>query len=129
MKRLGMAAFGWLVPGGGYLILHRRGQFAAFAVAVCVAFAAGLAMQGGCAWPGPADLNGVDGLTALTFRAGALARMLAGGPYLAARLLGLGGDFAGSRLHEYGATLLAMAGVTNLLALSNALRAAKEGQR
>ncbi len=121
MSRLALAAFGWLVPGGAYLLMRRYAQFVVFAAAVCAAFGAGLALQGGCGWPSPADLNGADGLTALALRAGAFARMLAGGPYLIARILGSGGDLSGGRLHEYGATLLAMAGVCNVLAVSSAL--------
>ena len=129
MSRLALAAFGWIVPGGAYLLMRRYLQFAVFAVAVCAAFAAGLALHGGCRWPSPAELDGVDGLTALTFRAGALARMLAGGPYLIARALGCGGGFLDGRLHEYGSTLMAMAGICNLLAVSSALDLRRERAR
>ena len=129
MNRLALAAFGWLVPGGAYLLMRRYLQFAVFALVVCAAFAAGVALQGGCGWPSAADLDGVDGLTALTFRAGAFARMLAGGPYLIARIFGCGGAFLDGRLHEYGAALLAMGGVANLLAASSALDLRRESAR
>jgi hypothetical protein len=129
MSRLALAAFGWLIPGGAYLLMRRYLQFAVFAVVVCAAFGAGLALQGGRGWPSPADLDGVDGLTALNFRAGALARMLAGGPYLIARIFGGAGNFLDGRLHEYGAALLSMAGVVNVLAVSSALDLGKERTR
>jgi hypothetical protein len=34
MRALGLAAFGWLVPGGAYLLMRRYLQFAVFAVLV-----------------------------------------------------------------------------------------------
>jgi len=126
MRALVLAAFGWLVPGGAYLLMRRYLQFAVFAVVVTATFAAGLALHGGCRWPQPAELAGLDGFTALTFKAGAMAKLLAGGPYLAARLFNDSGSFLGSRLHEYGTTLLEMAGLFNLLAVTSALDLRKE---
>src|ERR1039457_4944621 len=41
------AAFGWLVPGGGYLLMGRKGQFALFLLLVSTAFGAGVALHGG----------------------------------------------------------------------------------
>ena len=123
------AVFGWLVPGGAYLLRRRYLQFALFAVAVWAAFAAGLALHGGLAWPLPAELAGLDSFTALVYRAGALGKMPAGGPYLLARFLGVTGTLLGSRLHEFGTTLLIMAGLINILAVSSALESEKEGLR
>jgi hypothetical protein len=121
-----LAAFGWLVPGGAYLLMRRYVQFAIFAVIVVAAFAAGLAMHGGCRWPAPAELAGLDGFTALVFQAGAFAKLLAGGPYLLARVFDGSGTFLEGRVHEYGTTLLVMAGVVNVLAVSSALELRKE---
>jgi hypothetical protein len=126
MSTLLLAAFGWLVPGGAYLPARRYLQFAGFALVVSAAFAAGLALQGGCRWPEPAELAGLDGFTALVFKAGALAKLLAGGPYLAARLFGGSSGFLNGRLHEYGSTLMLMAGLFNMLGVSSGLDLRKE---
>ena len=126
MSALLLAAFGWLVPGGAYLLMRRYLQFAVFAFVVSAAFAAGLALQGGCRWPEPAELAGLDGFTALAFKTGAFAKLLAGGPYLAARLFGGSSGFPSGRLHEYGSTLLLMAGLFNVLGVSSALDLRKE---
>jgi hypothetical protein len=126
MTALLFAAFGWLVPGGAYLLMRRYLQFGVFAFVVSTAFAAGLALQGGCRWPDPADLAGLDGVTSLMFKAGAFAKALAGAPYLAARLFDGSSGFLSGRLHEYGSTLLLMAGLFNVLAVSSALDLRKE---
>jgi hypothetical protein len=128
MRSLRLVAFGWLVPGGAYLLMRRYLQFAVFAVLVWAAFAAGLALHGSSQWPQPADLAGLDTFTALVFKGGALAKMLAGAPYLAAQFFD-GSSFLEGRLQEYGTTLLAMAGVLNALAISSALDLRKETTR
>ena len=129
MNRVLLATFGWLVPGGAYLLMRRYLQFAVFALIVLATFGAGLALQGGVSWPQPAELAGLEGFTALIFKGAAFAKTLAGAPYLVARLLDGSGSLAGSRLHEYGSTLLMMAGLFNLLAVSSALDLRKERTR
>src|SRR5262249_31971196 len=128
MNPMLLAAFGWLVPGGAYLLMRRYLQFAVFAFVVIAAFAAGLALGGGGAWPPPEGLAGLDGFTSLLFRAGASVKLLAGAPALAAGLFG-SESFLSGRLHEYGTTLLMMAGLFNLLAISTALDLRKERAR
>ena len=125
MKAAGLALFGWLVPGGAHLLMRRYLQFGVFAVLVSTTFAAGLALHGGLRWPQPAELEGLDRFTALVFQAGALAKLFAGGPFLLAQLFGGGHGFLDGRLHEYGTTLLLLAGLFNLLAVSNALELRK----
>lgn len=125
MKVLGLASLGWIVPGGAYLPMRRQREFVGFAVLVSATFAAGLALHGGYQWPQPAELQGLDGFTALLFKAGAFAKMLAGGPFLLAHLVDGAHSFADGRLHEYGTTLLALAGIFNLMAVSNALELRK----
>ena len=121
MTALGLAAFGWLVPGGAYLLMRRYLQFALFAALVSAPFAAGLALHGGIRWPQPAELQGLDTFAALVFKGGALAKVLAGAPFLLARLFDGGPSFLDGRLHEYGRTLLVLAGLFNVLAVANAL--------
>jgi len=129
MKTVALAVFGWLVPGGAYLLTRRYLQFAGFAVLVLATFAAGLALQGGYQWPHPAELQGLDSFTVWIFKAGALAKLLAGGPVLLALVFDGSHGFLDGRLHEYGTTLLALAGIFNLLAVSNALELRKAGPR
>jgi hypothetical protein len=125
MKAVGLAVFGWLVPGGAYLLLRRYLQFAVFAVLVSATCAAGLALHGGLQWPQPAELQGLDTFTALVFQAGALAKLFAGCPLLLAPLFDGAHGFLDGRLHEYGTTLVVLAGLFNLLAVSNALELRK----
>ena len=67
------------------------------------------------------ELAGLDGFTVLLFRAGAFGKALAGGPYLLVRMFGCSSTFLDGRMHEYGSTLLIMAGAANVLAVSSAL--------
>jgi hypothetical protein len=129
MNAVLLALIGWLVPGGAYLLMRRYLQFAGFAILVSASVAAGFALHGGYQWPQSADLQGLDGLTALLFKAGALAKLLAGGPFLIARFLGGAQGFLDGRMHEFGTALLTLAGVFNLLAISNAFELRKAGSR
>jgi hypothetical protein len=121
VKKIAMVLFGWLVPGGAYLLSRRYVQFAVFGSAVTAAAIAGVALQGGPGWPRPEELAGLDGFTALLFQAGAAAKFLAGAPLLVASAMHDGGGFLSSRLHEYGGVLLMMAGVMNVLGVASAL--------
>jgi hypothetical protein len=122
------AAFGWLVPGGAYLLARRYLQFAISLALVCGATVAGLALHGANLWPGADELQGVDGLAAWMAQGGALARVLAGAPYLIARLFHYSQTFLAGETHEYGTTLLVLAGLFNLLALAGALELRKVKQ-
>ncbi len=128
MNRIAIAAFGWLVPGGAYLLMRRYVQFAIFAALVTAAVMGGVLLQGSCRWPEPAELADLDGFTALAFRAVAFAKTLAGAPYLAAHLFD-SASFLTGRMHEYGTALLVMAGLANALAISSALDLGKERPR
>lgn len=122
MRLAALAIAGWLIPGGGYLLAKRYAQFAVFLTLVCGLFIAGLSLHGGNAWPRSEDLQGVDGLSARIAQAGVLVKWLAGGPSLLAMLLGDFNSYVQGRVHEYGTTLLTMAGILNLLAFMDARR-------
>ncbi len=115
-----IVAAGWLLPGGGYLLTRRFLQFGLFFVLISGAFGAGIAFHGGNLWPRPDELQGLDGFAVIVAQAGAMAKGLAGGPYLLARFLGDAQSYSQGRLHEYGTTLLTVAGLLNLLALVDA---------
>ena len=127
MNRLGLAAAGWFIPGGAYLLTRRYLQFAVFAAIVCTAVVAGMALNGSVQWPAAADLQGLDPFTALIFRGSALAKALAGLPFLALAWIGPQRDFLSGRTHEFGSTLLILAGFLNTLAVSSAIE--REEQR
>jgi hypothetical protein len=129
MRAVALAVFGWIVPGGAYLLTRRYVQFAGFAVLVSGSVAAGLALQGGYQWPQASDLQGLDSFTALLFKAGVLAKLMAGGPLLLARLFDGTHGFLEGRVHEFGSTLLVLAGICNVLAVSNAIELEKEDAR
>ena len=114
-------ALGWLFPGGAYLRARRYLQFAIALVVVCASTAAGIALHGASLWPGADELQGLDGLTKSMAQGGALARFLAGGPFLLARLFHYSQTFLAGQTHEYGTTLLVLAGLFNLLAIGDAL--------
>ena len=119
------AAFGWLVPGGTYLLARRYLQFAVALLLVSSATVAGILLHGANLWPGAEELQGLDGLTAAMAQGGAWARLLAGAPYLLARLFQYSGTYLAGQTHEYGTTLLVLAGLFNLLALADALELRK----
>lgn len=102
-------ALGWLLPGGQYLLKHRLGRFALCFALVSIAFAAGIALGGLTDPTQPGIYAAVS----------TIAKSLAGGPYLIARI------FAQAKLpldappHDYGAALLNAAGMINLLALGD----------
>lgn len=121
MKTACLAAVGLLLPGGAFLLSRRYRQFAIFAALVSISFAAGIILHGAWRLPQPAELDGLDGFDTLVAWAGALTRLCAGVPSLAIQIFG-GAQAAGAaQLHEYGTTLLTMAGLFNLLGVSSAL--------
>lgn len=129
MRKVWLVFAGWLIPGGAFLLMRRYVPFVVFAVLVCGTFAAGVALHGGYQWPPAADFAGLPGFDSLIARAGALTETLAGAPYLAAQLAGNPQPWLSGRLHEYGTTLLLMAGLLNVLAVASALDPAEKAGR
>ena len=128
MKIAVTAVFGWLVPGGAYLLARRYLQFGIALALVCCATAAGIALHGANLWPQADELQGLDGLATWMAQGGAVARALAGLPYLLARLCNYSQTFLSGQTHEYGTTLLVLAGLFNLLALADGLELRKAKQ-
>ena len=125
MKAAATAAFAWLLPGGAYLLKRRYTQFVLSLALVCCATAAGIALGGANLWPQAGELEGLDTFTAGLAHAGALAKVLAGAPYLLARLGHYSQSFLSGQTHEFGTTLLVLAGLFNLLALADGLKPGK----
>jgi len=122
------AFFGWIVPGGAYLLARRYLQFAMALALVCGATLAGIALHGANLWPQAEELQGLDSLSATMAQGGAFARVLAGAPYFLAHLCHYSQSFLAGQTHEYGTTLLALAGLFNVLALADALEVRKAHQ-
>jgi len=114
------AVIGWLVPGGGYLLLKRQQQFVIYLVIVLAFFGVGLLLSGGILFPEPNDLQGMDNVTSLLMKGSALAKVFAGLPYLAARAFGYNMTFLDGFKFDMGTKLLTLAGLFNLLALADA---------
>lgn len=121
MKAARLAAVGLLLPGGAFLLSRRYRQFAVFAALVSISFAAGMLLHGAYRLPQPGEFDGLDGFDTLVAWAGALTRLCAGLPSLAMQIFGGPPAPLAAQLHEYGTTLLTMAGLFNLLAVSSAL--------
>ena len=119
------AAFGWLVPEAHICWRAAICQFALSLAVVCGATVAGIALHGANLWPQAGELQGLDSLAAWMAQRGALARVMAGAPYLLARLCHYSQTFVAGQTHEYGTTLLVLAGLFNLLALADALELRK----
>lgn len=119
------ATFGWLIPGGAYLLTRRYLQFAIAFGSVCCATVFGVLLHGTNLWPASNELQGLDALATRVAQAGGIARMLAGGPYLLLRFCDYSQTFLAGQTHEYGSALLVLAGLFNLLALADALELRK----
>ena len=101
----------WLVPGGGHLWLGRRPDGLIYLLTVPLMFAIGLWLDGRLF---PFQLS--EPLVALA----AVADVLTGLPFLAARFLDVGVGRAASVTYEYGNAFLITAGLLNALVVIDA---------
>lgn len=101
----------WLVPGAGHFSLGRRQKAYVFAVVLPAMFVIGLVLKGRLFPFVPGDP-----LVALA----SLANVMAGIPYLLARLFGAGGGVATAVTYEYGNTFMIAAGLLNTLVVLDA---------
>jgi len=101
----------WLMPGAGHFTLGKRQKAYVFAAVLPAMFIAGLLLDGRLFPFTPADP-----LVALA----SLANVMAGLPYLIARLLGGGGGVATAVTYEYGNTFMIAAGLLNTLVMLDA---------
>lgn len=106
-----LLAAAWVIPGAAHFWLGRRQKAAVFFVALMAMFAIGLFLQGQIF---AFELS--DPLVALA----ALADMGLGGPWIIARMLGLGGGVVTAVTWEYGNTFIIVAGLLNALVVIDA---------
>ena len=105
-------ALGWLVPGGGYFLLKRRGRGALVAFAVISIFLLGIMTRGVLFEPRSGDL-----LTILIYYGGFVADLASGVLYLLTVWLGYAQPDIAGHVHDYGTKFLVTAGLLNVLAL------------
>lgn len=106
----------WLIPGAGHFTLGKRQKALVFAVVLPVMFGIGLLLEGRLFPFTPGDP-----LVALA----AAANVMAGLPYLAARLAGAGDGVVTAITYEYGNTFMIAAGLLNTLVVLDAFDVAR----
>jgi len=108
-------ALGWLVPGGGHLLLKRRGRGALLAVSITAMFVLGLLMRGAMFKPQSGDI-----LTILINWGGFLGDISSGILYLLTTWLSYSQPDVAGAVHDYGTKFLVTAGLLNVLAMVDA---------
>ena len=108
-------ALGWLVPGGGHMLLKRQGRAALVMASVTLMFLFGLFMRGSMFTPQSGDL-----LTILINYGGFLGDMASGILYLLATWMGYNQPDVAGHVYDYGTKFLVSAGLLNVLAMVDA---------
>jgi hypothetical protein len=105
-------ALGWLVPGGGHLLLKRTGRGVLLLVSVTGMFLCGLMMRGAMFQPQSGDL-----LTTIINTGGFIGDICSGILYLLSVWLGYNQPDMAGHVHDYGTKFLVTAGLLNVLAM------------
>ena len=101
----------WLVPGAGHLWMGRRQKGLIFLLALPAMFLLGLLLKGRVF---PFELS--DPLVALA----AVANLLAGAPWIIARVMEAGAGTVTAATYEYGNSFLIVSGLLNFLVILDA---------
>jgi hypothetical protein len=112
-------ALGWLVPGGGHLLLKRTGRGLLLLLSVTSMFLCGLMMRGAMFEPQRGDL-----LTTIINTGGFIGDIATGILYLMAVWLGYDQPDMPGHVHDYGTKFLVTAGLLNVLAMVDAFEIA-----
>src|ERR1035441_9632674 len=112
-------ALGWLIPGGGHLLLKRTGRGVLLLVSVTGMFLCGLMMRGAMFQPQSGDL-----LTTIINTGGFLGDICSGILYLLSVWLGYNQPDMAGHVHDYGTKFLVTAGLLNVLAMVDAFEIA-----
>jgi TM2 domain-containing membrane protein YozV len=108
-------ALGWLIPGGGHILLKRTGRGMLLMLAVTGMFLCGLMMRGAMFQPQNGDL-----LTTLINTGGFIGDVCSGILYLLSSWLGYNQPDIAGHVHDYGTKFLVTAGLLNVLAMVDA---------
>jgi hypothetical protein len=101
----------WLLPGAGHLWMGRRQKGIVFLLAMPAMFAIGLALHGRVF---PFELS--EPLVGLA----AVANLLAGAPWMIARMIDAGAGTVTAWTYEYGNCFLIVSGLLNFLVILDA---------
>jgi hypothetical protein len=112
-------ALGWLIPGGGHLLLKRTGRGLLLLLSITGMFVCGLMMRGAMFQPASGDL-----LTVLINTGGFIGDICSGILYLLTVWLGYNQPDMAGAVHDYGTKFLVTAGLLNLLAMVDAFEIA-----
>jgi hypothetical protein len=110
-----VALAGWIVPGGGHLLLRRWGRALAFLISVGGLATSGYLMRGNVFPPHPSDAFGMLGF---------LADAGSGMFYFLWRIFEAAGPNVAHASGDYGTRFIATAGIVNLLAAMDAFEIA-----
>jgi uncharacterized protein DUF6677 len=114
-KWLPAVALGWIIPGGGHMLLKRPGRGGLILACVAAMYLLGLMMRGALFTPKSDDL-----LTAVIYYGGFLGNVMSGLLYFLTVQLGYAqADMAG-HVHDYGTKFLVGAGLLNVLGMVDA---------
>jgi hypothetical protein len=102
----------WLIPGGGHLLLKRRGRGVLLMLAITGMFLCGLMMRGAMFQPQSGDI-----LTILINTGGFIGDVASGILYLFSVWLGYAQPDMAGHVHDYGTKFLVTAGLLNILAM------------
>ena len=105
-------ALGWLIPGGGHLLLRRTGRGLLLMASIVTMFVCGLMMRGAMFTPQSGDL-----LTTLINTGGFIGDLASGVLYLLTVWLGYNQPDVAGAVHDYGTKFLVTAGLLNILAM------------
>jgi len=105
-------AVAWLIPGGGHMMLKKRGRAALLMASVTLMFLFGLFMRGSMFTPQNGDL-----LTILINCGGFVGDLASGILYLMATWLGYSQPDVAGHVYDYGTKFLVSAGLLNVLAM------------
>ena len=111
-KWLPAVALGWILPGGGHLLLGRRVRGMMLSGSVAIMFLLGLMMRGAMFEPQGGDL-----LTILIYCGGFVGNMASGILYFLATWMGYAQPDMAGHVHDYGTKFLVGAGLLNILAM------------
>jgi len=110
---------GWLVPGGGHLLLKRTGRGVLLLFAITAMFLSGLLMRGAMFQPQSGDV-----LTTLINTGGFIGDLCSGLLYLLSTAFGYNQPDVPGAVHDYGTKFLVAAGLLNILAMVDAFEIA-----
>jgi len=102
----------WMIPGGGHLMLKRRGRALLIALSITLMFLIGLLMRGAMFHTERGDL-----LTTVINYGGFVSNLAAGSLYLLSTMLGYSQLDVAGHVHDYGTKFLVTAGLLNVLAM------------